>query len=78
MKIDIYKTKDLAESAALIVSKQHLIQIQRIGKICWFIFENKEECSKISQTYFFGNLLVSARDFHEAMTRLKNRMFAGI
>jgi hypothetical protein len=76
MNNNFYKTRDLAESAALVISKQHLIEIQRIGKTCWFIFEDKQTCTRISNEYFFGELMVNAMDFHQAITRLKNRIFA--
>ncbi len=71
-----YRTKDLAESASLIVCKMALIRIEKEGNICWFIFENKEKCIDISNKYFFGELLLNAREFHEAITRLKNRIFS--
>lgn len=77
MTNDVYKTRDLAEAAALLVSQQRLIQIQRVGKICWFLFTDKEKCSQISNEYFFGSLLVNAREYQQAMARLKNRIFAG-
>lgn len=70
-----YKTKDLAEATALITTGNSLIGIERDGKICFFIFENKEKCIEISNKYFFGELTVNARNFYEAMVRLKNRIF---
>lgn len=73
---EIYRTRDLAESAALIVQHQRLIQVEREGRICWFLFENKETCEQISNQFFFGELSVNARDYQEAIARLKNRIFA--
>ncbi len=73
---EIYRTKDLAESAVLIVQHQRLIQVEREGRICWFLFEDKETCEQISNQFFFGELLVNARDYHEATQTLKNRIFA--
>lgn len=70
-----YKTKDLAEATALITTGNSLVGIERDGKICFFIFANKEKCIEISNKYFFGELIVNARNFYEAMTRLKNRIF---
>ena len=78
MDINIYKTRDLAESAALLIKNQRLIHFERIGKICWFYFEDKTKCAAISNEYFFGSLLVDAREYHQAITRLKNRIFAGV
>lgn len=76
MQIDMYKTKDLAEAAALIVKKLPLISIERDCAICWFVFENKKECQLVSNRFFFGELQVNAREYQEAMARLKNRIFA--
>lgn len=72
-----YMTRDIAEAAALLVSKQKFIRIDRKGKVCFFIFEEKEKCSHISNEFFFGELMVNAREYYQAMTRLKNRIFAG-
>lgn len=72
----MYKTKDLSEAAALIVKKLPLISIEREYTICWFVFENKKECQLVSNQFFFSELLVNAREYQEAMARLKNRIFA--
>jgi len=71
-----YKTKDLAEASMLIVKRQKLISVEREGRICWFVFSDKRECEQLSNDYYFGEILVSARDFHEAMSRLKGRIFS--
>jgi len=71
-----YSTKDLGEAGALIVKSQKLIRMDREGKTCWFVFEDKEECEKLSNQFFFGELQVNAREFYEALGRLKNRIFS--
>jgi len=73
---EVYKTKDLAESAALITKGQKLISMEREGKICWFIFGDKNECNKLSQDFFFGEYLVNAREYYEIIVRLKHRIFS--
>lgn len=73
---EIYKTRDLAEAAMLIVKNMPLADFQREGQICWFVFENKEECQKLANQYYFGEILVNARNFHEVMSRLKGRIFS--
>ena len=74
--MDTYKTKDLAEAAALLVMKRALATIERKGNICFFVFENKSRCEEISRQFFFDTLLVNAREYHEAIARLKNRIFS--
>ena len=69
-----YRTKDLAESAVLIVKGQKLFCTEWEGFICWFIFEDLETCINLSDKYFYGELLLNARDLVETMKRLKNRV----
>jgi hypothetical protein len=69
-----YKTKDLPEVAALIIKKQGLIKIQRDGSVCWFVFQHNKKCEEISTAYYFGNLLVNAREFYETMKMLKGKV----
>lgn len=71
-----YLTRDIGEAATLIVKKKKLIRIDRDNRICWFVFENIEECKKLSSDFFFGELLINARDYYEALGRLKNRIFS--
>lgn len=71
-----YKTKDLAEAGGLIVKKQNLIRIDRKGTVCWFVFQDKKMCEEIANKFFFGEVLVNAREYYEVLNRLKNRIFS--
>jgi len=71
-----YKTKDIGECSALVTSGQKIINIQRDGKLCWFVFEHTNKCEEISREYFFGNLQGNLRQYNEAMNVLKNRIFS--
>ena len=71
-----YRTKDLAEASMLAVKKQKLTTIEKEGRICWFVFENKQECEQLANEYYYGEIFVNARSFHEAMSRLKGRIFS--
>ncbi|HWA52329.1 MAG TPA: hypothetical protein VG895_04735 [Patescibacteria group bacterium] len=71
-----YKTKDLAEAAALIVEGQSLLFLKREGRTCWFVFSNFSSSKQISDKFFFGDLLVNARKYKEAIDLLKSRIFA--
>ena len=70
-----YKTKDLAEAAALMTAGQQPQRIEREGSICFFIFADKVKCEQLSNEFLFGNLLVNARSYYENMNRLKNKIF---
>ncbi len=70
-----YKTRDLAEAAALITYGIQISKIERIKNICFFVFENIGLCESISKKYFFGELLVNARTYYESIGRLKTIIF---
>lgn len=76
--VDEYRTKDLGEAGALIVKGKQLLKIERLGKVCWFIFQDRESCQVISKQFFFGDLQVNALNYFEALGRLKNRIFMTI
>lgn len=71
-----YRTKDLAEAGFLLAKGNQLARTEREGRICWFVFENKEQCQKLVDEFWFGNSLVGAKVFYEAIQTLKNRIFA--
>lgn len=70
-----YKTKDLGEAAALVVKEIQLIEVERQGSVCWFVFQDITQCELLSKQYFFGKLLINARAVHEASVRLKSMIF---
>lgn len=70
-----YSTRDLSEAAALIIFHQNLIRLERHGRIVYFIFSDKNRCEEISNQYWFGECLVNAKSYYEAMTTLKHRIF---
>lgn len=71
-----YFTKDLAEASFLIVKGKLLYRIERKGRICWFIFLDKQECEQLANEYWFRNSSVIAKSFYEAIQTLKNRIFS--
>ena len=71
-----YFTRDLAEASFLLSKGKLLQRIEREGRICWFVFPDKSECERLSNEYWFGNSLIPAKSFYEAIQTLKNRIFA--
>ena len=73
---ETYKTKDLGESAALIIKNMRLIRIDREGRICWFVFEKNRESEEITKEFFFADLMVNAREYFETIRRLKSLIYS--
>ena len=77
MKIsrEIYRIRDLSEAGVLLVSGKKLIEIKKEGNVCWFEFEDFDDCKRISELFWFGELMVNAKSYYDAITRLKSRIF---
>lgn len=72
---EYYKTKDLAEAGFLFTKNKKLVSIDREGRTCWFVFENKNECEELSKKFWFQDALIPSKSFYEAIQTLKNRIF---
>ena len=71
----LYKTKDLPEIAVFLIKKQKPVKVEQENGIYWFTF-NAKNTEKISNDYYYGELLVNARDFYETMKMLKGKIVA--
>ena len=71
-----YKTKDLYEAALLYADGAKLVDVEGEGKSCWFVFENRSECERISRLYWAGEAEVKAKAYSDALRTLKDRLFA--
>lgn len=72
----LYATKDLAEAAALMTRGIKVVDIERESSVCWFIFDDLELSKSLSQEFFFGELQVNARKYHESLSLLKKRIYS--
>ena len=73
-----HRTKDLAEASFLLTKKVKFLRIEREGKVCWFIFQDKLLCNKLISEFWFDNAMVPAKLFYDAVQTLKNRIFNNV
>ncbi len=71
-----YSSKDLAESALLLIKDQKLLKMNRQGKTVYFVFADKTRCEELSNQFWFSECLVNAKSYYDAILTLKNRIFA--
>ncbi|MDD4382549.1 MAG: DUF5659 domain-containing protein [Candidatus Shapirobacteria bacterium] len=76
MPTNNYRTKDLAESATLLTLGQKIIDVERIDRICWFVFADSKKCQKIANQFWYDQCLVDAKTYYDSIVRLKNRIFS--
>lgn len=74
--VETYLTKDLAEASLLLVKGQKLIGMNRESNTCWFEFADKNVCADLSNQFWFGECLVNAKTYFDALATLKNRIFS--
>lgn len=71
-----YATRDLYEAAVLHVTEHAVINLRRGSDgICYFIFDNKEECEHIVNDYRNKLLKVNAKLFIESLKTMKDFIF---
>lgn len=70
-----YQSRDLYESAFLYLDCV-LSGIKREGSTVWFIFEEREKCSQLSQEYWSKEAVVKAKNYADAIRSLKDLIFA--
>ncbi len=72
---NFYSTKDLYTASFLYAKGIKLNSTDKQGKICWFVFENKELCERLIQSYLAKTEMVVAKDFSDAVRTLKDLVF---
>lgn len=75
MKKDEYRTKDIGEASAIAASNIKLLRLDREGGFFWFVFEDINT-SKVADSYWSGDLVISAREYNISFQTLKDRIFA--
>ncbi|OGG13785.1 hypothetical protein A2773_01525 [Candidatus Gottesmanbacteria bacterium RIFCSPHIGHO2_01_FULL_39_10] len=71
-----FVTKDLYLSALLYAKGVKLQKIDRQGRVCWFVFEDKSQSEQLRQKFITKSIDVNARDFTDALRTLKDLVFA--
>lgn len=73
----LFESRSLDESGFLLARGKVLESVEREGLICWFVFQDKESCEKLVRQYRFGTSdNVNAREFFEAVQKLKSLIFS--
>lgn len=76
VRVDLYFTKDLSEASALLCKSAKLIRLEQEHNFYWFVFQNKDFCEQLSNSYWIGELQVSAKVYADSLKSLKDRLFA--
>lgn len=71
-----YFTKDLAEAAALHCKSANLVRLQKENSFFWFVFSDKKQCERLSNQFWFGELVVNAKTYADTIRSFKDRLFA--
>ncbi|MDP2672153.1 MAG: DUF5659 domain-containing protein [Candidatus Daviesbacteria bacterium] len=76
MQNNTFVTKDLYLSALLYAKGVKLQKVDRQGRICWFVFEDKSQGEQLRQKFITKTIDVNAKDYTDALRTLKDLVFA--
>lgn len=71
-----YFTKDIYVASFLDAKGQKVSRIERNGKICWFVFDDKYKCQDLVDGYYRNSIMVEAKSLVDSIRTLKDRIFA--
>lgn len=71
-----FTTKDLYISALCYSKGARLLKVNRQGRVCWFVFEDKNLCEEYQRQYFAKTIDVNVMAYVEALRTLKDLVFA--
>lgn len=77
MEMDVYHSKDLSLSAALLASGAQLEDTRHDRGVCFFVFSDAERCERLMRAYYNGEAMVSAKAYADALRTLKDLIFGG-
>jgi hypothetical protein len=73
---DTAKTKDLYLASLWYAKHIKMIDIERVGKQCWFVFEEKHKCEEVQKKFMFREEIVNAKEYADAIKTLKGMIFS--
>lgn len=76
-ELTTYSTKDFWLAGGLMASGKTLMRLDWQGGRAFFVFSDLEKCATAEQTYWAGDLKVSAKAFTDALRTLKDRLHNG-
>ena len=73
---NVYKVKDLYEAALLYSKNLPLVRLEWEGKQCFFVFEDRGACERLSNEFWKGGLMVDSMEYAISIRKLKDRIFS--
>lgn len=73
---NLFVSKDLYLSALCYAKGVKLQRVNRQGRVCWFVFENKELGEQLQQGFITKTVEVNAKEYSDALRTLKDLLFA--
>ena len=71
-----YRVKDLYLAAYLYGEGLELRNVERLGKVCWFIFSEKEKCEELVGLYWKNQAVSKVKSFTDAIRTLKDLIYS--
>ena len=76
MQLNNYRVKDLYLAAYIYSEGQELRDVERMGKVCWFIFSDTNKCEKLSDLYWKNQATSKIKSYTDAIRTLKDLIYS--
>lgn len=73
---NFFVSKDLYLSALCYAKGLRLERIERQGRVCWFLFDDKSRGEQLRREFIAKSIEVNAKDYCDALRTLKDLLFA--
>jgi len=70
-----YSTRDLSEASFLYASGIKLIRLNKDNDRFWFVFEDKNLCGQLTDSFWRKEASVNAKEYADALRTMKDLIF---
>ena len=73
---DFQRVKDLYLAAFFYSEGLELRNVEREGKVCWFLFSDKNKCDQLTNLYWKNQATSKTKSFTDAIRTLKDLIYS--
>lgn len=70
------RVKDLY-LAAFLYSEGLEIELERVGNVCWFVFQDEAKCRNLTSLYWQNKAVSKIKSYTDAIRTLKDLIYSG-
>ena len=76
IQLNSYRVKNLYLAAYLYCEGLELGEVEKVGKVCWFNFVNKNKCEQLINLYWKNQAVSKIKSYTDAIRTLKDLIYS--